>query len=53
MFENLEKELPLEKLIRYRNWALIEVRVEAKRFYASRYYQHLFQNKVIVVMYKE
>jgi hypothetical protein len=32
----LEDEIPLQNLLDYREWAFIEIRVEAKRFFASK-----------------
>lgn len=32
----LEEKIPLHELLELRDWAMIEIRVEAKRFFASK-----------------
>jgi len=36
VFKMLEEVIPLENLIKFREWAFIEIRLEAKRFANSK-----------------
>jgi len=38
MLKSLEDQLPLQSLLNYREWAFIEIRIEAKRYSASKYF---------------
>jgi len=44
LFETLEEELSLQNLLKFREWAILVIRLEAKRFYASiEYFEIVFQ----------
>jgi len=38
MLKSLEDQLPLQNLLDYRQWAFTEIRIEAKRYSASKYF---------------
>jgi hypothetical protein len=36
LFEKLEEEIPLQHLLEFREWAFVEIRLEAQRYFSSK-----------------